>query len=134
MYQRFVEQYPKLGQAWDLIADQGADGPLDERTQRLIKLGIAMGAMRTGAVHSGVRKALALGIAEEELEQVVALAAGEGRSFRSPNHPNLYPHGTDCTWAFSSAADCTLDFSCGIFDVPAYNDGRDDKLINTTAF
>ena len=29
MYQRFVEQYPKLGQAWDLIADQGADGPLD---------------------------------------------------------------------------------------------------------
>ncbi|HJN31027.1 MAG TPA: carboxymuconolactone decarboxylase family protein [Candidatus Latescibacteria bacterium] len=76
MYQRFVEQYPKLGQAWDLIADQGADGPIDERTQRLIKLGIAMGAMRTGAVHSGVRKALALGITEEELEQVVALAAG----------------------------------------------------------
>ena len=75
-YKRFIEQYPKLAQAWDLIAAQGADGPLDERTQRLIKLGIAMGAMRTGAVHSGVRKARAMGICEEEIEQVVALAAG----------------------------------------------------------
>ncbi len=74
-YRRFIEQYPKLGEAWDLIADQGADGPLDERSRRLIKLGIAMGAMRTGAVHSGVRKALALGITEQEIEQVVALAA-----------------------------------------------------------
>ncbi len=75
-YKRFIERYPQLGQAWDLIAAQGADGPLDERTQRLIKLGIAMGAMRTGAVHSGVRKALAMGITEQEIEQVVALAAG----------------------------------------------------------
>ena len=36
----------------------------------------AMGAMRTGAVHSGVRKAIGLGITAEEIEQVVALTAG----------------------------------------------------------
>ena len=44
--------------------------------ERLIKLGIAIGAMRESAVHSSVRKALALGITQQELDQVVALAAG----------------------------------------------------------
>ena len=32
--------------------------------------------MREGSVHASVRKAKALGIATEEIEQVVALAAG----------------------------------------------------------
>lgn len=75
-YRQFIERYPQLGQAWDLVTEAGDGGPLDERTCRLVKLGIAMGAMRTGAVHSGVRKAVGLGIAPEEIEQVVALAAG----------------------------------------------------------
>lgn len=75
-YRQFVERYPKLGQAWDLLGEAGADGPLDERTCRLVKLGIAMGALRTGAVHSGVRKAMGLDITAEEIEQVVALTAG----------------------------------------------------------
>ena len=71
----FTARYPKLAQAWELIAEEGQAGPLDEKTQRLIKLGIAIGALRQGAVHSGVRKALALGVTQEELEQTVALAA-----------------------------------------------------------
>ena len=49
---------------------------MDDRTARLVKLGIAIGAMREGSVHASVRKAKALGIATEEIEQVVALAAG----------------------------------------------------------
>ena len=75
MYEQFISRYPKLGEAWDCIAEAGETGPLDDRTCRLIKLAIAMGAMRTGAVHSSVRKALGMGISREELEQVVALAA-----------------------------------------------------------
>lgn len=75
-YSDFIARYPELGQAWDTIWAAGRRGPLDERTARLVKLGIAMGAFREGAVRSGVRKALALGIAREEIEQVVALAAG----------------------------------------------------------
>lgn len=75
-FQNFTSRYPELAQAWGLIAQAGREGPLDEKTARLIKLGIAMGAMREGAVHSSVRKALAMGIEPEELEQVVALAAG----------------------------------------------------------
>lgn len=75
-HQTFVARYPKLGQAWKLIAEEGAVGPLDARTQRLVKLGIAVGAMREGAVHSCVRKALAQDLPPEALGQVVALAAG----------------------------------------------------------
>ena len=75
-YSAFVARFPKLGEAWEAIHDAGADGPLDERTRRLVKLAIAVGAQRTGAVHSSVRKARAMGISDAELEQVVALAAG----------------------------------------------------------
>lgn len=75
-HQAFVTRYPKLGEAWENIAEAGLEGPLDERTARLIKLAVAIGAMREGSVHSGVRKALSMGIPREEIEQVVALAAG----------------------------------------------------------
>ena|SRR3989338_9492658 len=75
MYETFNKRYPQLKQAYELIAQAGKEGPLDERTARLIKLGIVIGAMREGAVHANVRKALALGIAKEEIEQVVCLAS-----------------------------------------------------------
>ena len=75
-YQTFVTRYPLLGKAWELMGEAGKEGPLDEKTARLIKLAIAIGAMREGAVHASVRKARALGISQEEIQQVVALAAG----------------------------------------------------------
>ena len=75
-YDRFTDRFPELETAWDHLAAAGRDGPLDERTQRLVKLGIAIGALREGSVHASVRKAVALGIEGEALEQVVALGAG----------------------------------------------------------
>lgn len=75
-YEEFTEKYPKLRGAWELINEAGAEGPLDERTARLVKLAVAVGAMREGAVRSSVRKALAMGIEREAIEQVVALGAG----------------------------------------------------------
>jgi alkylhydroperoxidase/carboxymuconolactone decarboxylase family protein YurZ len=72
----FIKRYPELGQAWESIAAAGKQGPLDTHTARLVKLGIAIGAMREGAVHASARKAQAMGIEREALEQVVALAAG----------------------------------------------------------
>jgi alkylhydroperoxidase/carboxymuconolactone decarboxylase family protein YurZ len=75
-HQDFVSRFPKLGEAWGLVAEAGKAGPLDEHTTRLIKLGIAAGAMREGAVHAAVRKALDAGASQQEIEQVVALAAG----------------------------------------------------------
>ena len=75
-FKAFTERHPELGEAWELIAQAGRKGPLDGETVRLVKLGIAIGAMREGSVHASVRKALAQGIAPEALEQVVALSAG----------------------------------------------------------
>ena len=74
-YQRFVARYERLAKAWDLIHEEGADGPLDQKTARLVKLAVSIGALREGPVHAGVRKALRMGISREEIEQVVGLAA-----------------------------------------------------------
>jgi alkylhydroperoxidase/carboxymuconolactone decarboxylase family protein YurZ len=74
-HQQFVRRFPSLGKAWDLVNEEGGSGPLDARTQRLLKLAIGIGALREGAVHSGVRKASDAGASLAEMEQVVALAA-----------------------------------------------------------
>ncbi|MCB1175047.1 MAG: carboxymuconolactone decarboxylase family protein [Leptospiraceae bacterium] len=74
-YREFIAKYPQLGEAWELLAAAGKEGPLDATTQRLVKFAIAIGAGKEGAAHASVRKARKLGIAREELEQVVALAA-----------------------------------------------------------
>lgn len=75
-YRSFVKRYPKIAEGWEAIASAGRDGPLDEKTARLIKLAAACAALREGAVHANVRKALSMGITREEIEQVVALTAG----------------------------------------------------------
>lgn len=74
-YHDFSATFPTLRKAWDLLGEAAKEGPLDEKTGRLIKLGIAIGAMREGAVHSAARKALAAGATKEEMNQVVALAS-----------------------------------------------------------
>lgn len=74
-FQRFIARFPKLGEAWERIREAEADGPLDEKSRRLLKLAVAVGAMREGAVHSATRKALAAGASAEEILQVVALSA-----------------------------------------------------------
>jgi alkylhydroperoxidase/carboxymuconolactone decarboxylase family protein YurZ len=76
IYKQFTAEFPELAEAWSKIADAGKSGPLDDKTARLVKLGVAIGAMREGSVHASVRKAIALGITPEEMKQVLALAAG----------------------------------------------------------
>lgn len=49
-------------------------GPLDGATLRLVKLALAIGASREGAVHSHTRRALADGVSREELVHVALLA------------------------------------------------------------
>jgi alkylhydroperoxidase/carboxymuconolactone decarboxylase family protein YurZ len=71
----FCRKFPKLGEAWALAGEAGRDGPLDDKSRSLVKLALSLGAMREGAVHSAVRKAVAIGATRAEIEQVVALAA-----------------------------------------------------------
>jgi alkylhydroperoxidase/carboxymuconolactone decarboxylase family protein YurZ len=61
-YKAFTKRYPLIGQAWDSVREQEEKGPLDEGTRRLLKLAVAIGAGREGAVHSAVRKAVAAGV------------------------------------------------------------------------
>jgi alkylhydroperoxidase/carboxymuconolactone decarboxylase family protein YurZ len=75
-YEAFIQRYPRIGRAWEELGEAGKDGPLDARTARLVKLALAIGALREGAVHANVRKARAAGISPAEIEQVIALAAG----------------------------------------------------------
>jgi alkylhydroperoxidase/carboxymuconolactone decarboxylase family protein YurZ len=48
-------------------------GPLDARTQRLVKLALALGARHEGAVHSHARRALREGVSRAELLHVAML-------------------------------------------------------------
>ena len=75
-YVEFTRRFPTIGKAWELLGDAGLAGPLDEKTARLVKLAVSIGALREGAVHSAVRKALASGATRAEIDQVIALAAG----------------------------------------------------------
>ena len=75
-YQDFVKRFPGLAEAWEATSEAGTTGPFDPKQIRMIKLAIAVGALREGAVRSSVRKAAALGITQKELDQIVSLAAG----------------------------------------------------------
>ncbi len=71
----FAAKYPQVWEAYNRLGEATTQaGPLDERTQRLVKLAIAIGAGREGAVHSHARRALKAGIAPEELIHVGLLA------------------------------------------------------------
>ena len=75
-YKDFTARYPKLAEAWDSIHEAGAAGPLDAKTQRLVKLAVSIGALREGAVHASARKALDMGITVEEMEQALDIPSG----------------------------------------------------------
>lgn len=81
IYTQFRHDYPDVADAQDALAKSvGSAGGLDERTIRLVKLGIAIGALAEGAVRSNARQALAVGATEAEVRQV-ALCAITTRGF-----------------------------------------------------
>ncbi|MDA2937427.1 carboxymuconolactone decarboxylase family protein [Acidobacteria bacterium AH-259-A15] len=73
--QKVVERYPDIwGKYGELSqAISSAEG-LDDRSQRLVKLGIAIGAGRQGAVHSHSRKCKKAGLSSAELHHAALLA------------------------------------------------------------
>lgn len=75
VYRDFRERFPGVDDAQGHVAAAvAAAGPLDERTARITKLGIAVGTQSEGAVRSSTRKALAAGVTAAEIEQVALLA------------------------------------------------------------
>lgn len=75
VYLRMRSRFPTIADAFDALGEASENaGPLEERTQRLVKLGIAIGAAAEGAVRSGTRRALAAGASPEEILHVAVLA------------------------------------------------------------
>jgi 4-carboxymuconolactone decarboxylase len=75
IYQHFERAFPNVHAAHQELARSCYEaGPLEERTARLVKLGIAIGAQAEGAVRSHTRRALAEEMRPEELRHVGLLA------------------------------------------------------------
>ncbi len=75
VYVSLRERFPQVAETVDALGQAtAAAGPLDERVQRLVKLGIAIGSLAEGAVRSNARRALEAGASEDEIMHVVALA------------------------------------------------------------
>jgi alkylhydroperoxidase/carboxymuconolactone decarboxylase family protein YurZ len=72
-----VKQFskPKIWEAFNELGERcHQGGPLDEKTRRLIKLALSIGAGLEGATHSAVRNARRAGIAADEINHVALLA------------------------------------------------------------
>ena len=75
VYTEFQQQFPDIAKAYDELALKCHSwGLLDEKTRRLVKLGIAIGLNSEGGVRSHSRRALEEGITADELRHVVLLA------------------------------------------------------------
>ncbi len=75
IYKEFKRQFPEVAKAYDSLALTCHDwGPLDGKTRRLIKMGIAMGLNSDGGVRSHARRALEEGITADELRHAVLQA------------------------------------------------------------
>lgn len=68
----------KYRDVWDAYNHLGAvvakAGPLDAKTERLVKLAVSVGGRREGAVRSHTRRGMALGLSRPEIEHVALLA------------------------------------------------------------
>lgn len=70
----FRTEYAAVWKAFTELGDHcHKAGPLDEKTRRLVKVALSIGAGLEGGTHSAVRNALASGITPEEIRHVAVL-------------------------------------------------------------
>ncbi|HXX33732.1 MAG TPA: carboxymuconolactone decarboxylase family protein [Thermodesulfobacteriota bacterium] len=73
-YKRLAKEFPEVEKEFARLAMKcHASGPLNEKARRLIKLGIAIGSESEGAIKSHARRALAIGITQDETRHAVLL-------------------------------------------------------------
>jgi alkylhydroperoxidase/carboxymuconolactone decarboxylase family protein YurZ len=71
----FKKENTALWNAFEELSKQCHEGgPLDEKTRRLVKVALAIGAGVEGGTHSAVRHAKETGISNDELKHVAILA------------------------------------------------------------
>jgi len=74
-YEELKKRFPKVAASFDKLAQNCSQaGPLDKKTQHLVKLGIAIGIGSEGDVQNLATQALAEGISPDELRHAVLLS------------------------------------------------------------
>ena len=74
LYEKFSNQFPELFEQYNQLgAACRKAGPLDEKSQNLVKLGISLGTNSRGGVMSSTRKAIESGASPEEILHAVVL-------------------------------------------------------------
>lgn len=75
VYENFRKAHKAIADAHESLGRASAEsGPLDTKTVALVRLGIAAGSLREGAVHSHARRALEAGASPAEIRHAVRLA------------------------------------------------------------
>jgi alkylhydroperoxidase/carboxymuconolactone decarboxylase family protein YurZ len=71
----FRKSHPEVWEAFNEFAGRCHEaGPLDEKSRRLVKVALCLGAGIEGGTHSAVRNALRGGVTQAELEHIAVLA------------------------------------------------------------
>jgi alkylhydroperoxidase/carboxymuconolactone decarboxylase family protein YurZ len=74
-FESFSKQFPEIMKQHQQLGKSCRDaGPLDSKSQELVKLGIAIGVNSRGGVRSAVRKAMAAGATQDEIQHAVLLS------------------------------------------------------------
>lgn len=74
-YENFSKRFPEVFKDFKQLGISSREaGPLDPKSQDLIKLGIAIGSNSRGGVMSHTRKALASGATPDEITHAVLLS------------------------------------------------------------
>ena len=75
VYTDFIKRYPQIDKNFEALSKSCHEsGPLDQKTLRLVKLGIAVGMNSEGGVRSHTRRALEEGISADEIRHVILMA------------------------------------------------------------
>ncbi|MFH1117339.1 MAG: carboxymuconolactone decarboxylase family protein [Pseudomonadota bacterium] len=75
IFKTFLEEHPDIADAQLKVGDLCAQaGPIDEKTQHLIQVGVCTGTGSKGGVRSHARRALEAGATKEEIIQAVLLS------------------------------------------------------------
>ena len=74
-YQDLKKRYPEVARSFDQLAQNCSKaGPLDKKTQCLIKMGVAIGIGSEGDVQNLAKQALKDGASLDEIRQAVLLS------------------------------------------------------------
>ena len=75
-YNNLKKRYSKIAQGFDQFASEcSMAGPLDKKTQKLVKLGVAVGIGSEGDVQNLTIQALEDGVRPDEIRHAVLLSA-----------------------------------------------------------